>query len=87
MMNGTRKANIDDARECDPKKLEEVLQSEQGMVTHKDAYAGLKTANRMDSFTQRRMSSSPQKQKDMPPGTPVAFTYEVPNPAGVLFQG
>ena len=45
LVNGARKANIDDARECDPKLLEEEFQSEHGMVTHKDAYAEYHTEN------------------------------------------
>jgi hypothetical protein len=41
LMNGARKVNICNARQCDPKLLEEELKSEQGMVTHKDAYASM----------------------------------------------
>jgi hypothetical protein len=84
LMNGARKANICDAKKCDPKLLDEELQNESGMVTHKDAYAGLHTANAVDEKTKRRFSNAvdPRHQKEMPAGTPVSFMYEVPNAAG-----
>jgi hypothetical protein len=82
LMNGARKNLIKNAKKCDPKLLELESKSEHGMITHKDAYSELHTANTMDARTKRKLSVVATDQAAMAAGTPVTFSYEVPNPAG-----